>query len=322
LYYNVFLDKVFIGFRSVLKRIEAWVATTAKTRFADEKKDLLQKRQKLVDDMYHKFANSRFTTNMWSSLPPADVVRELTYFKDFINLETEEVGELSAERSVEQLNDFIETSFEKPKRVLTSASLLIARKMKDDLGKEHELEFDVLELATSVFSCPPCEAEAKAPSEASALVGWNELKNHLYCMTSKEPSSASTSQDKKGKSRLEFPLRADRGGTKDAISLLKMLGLDPSTTTAEQLDLLDPRFLCLCCPREVSKGIAGRKAMGWRESVGCYLTLVVYYSIVRFTARPPASFQACHVPRHTLCSFLDAADGRGSPISPISRATE
>lgn len=283
--YNIFLDYVFVGFRSVLNRIEVWVATAAKTRHADEKKDLLQKRQKLVDDVYHKFANSRFTTDMWGSLPPADVVRELDYFKDFINSETEEVGELSAERSVEQLNAFIETSFEKPKRALTFASLLTTGKMKDYAGKGHEREFDVLELATSVFSCPPCEAEAKAPSEASALVGWKELKNHLYCTTSKEKISASTSQDKTGNSRLEIPLRADKAGTKDAISLLKMLGLDPSTTTAGQLDALDPRFLCLCCPREVSKGIAGRKAMGWRESVCRHLEPVMYDSSLLCSSR-------------------------------------
>jgi hypothetical protein len=180
----------------------------------------------------------------------------------------------------------------------------------------------VLELATSVFSCPPCEAEAKAPSEASALVGWNELKNHLYCTTSKEKISATTSQDKKGKSRLEIPLRADKGGTKDATSLLKMLGLDPSTTTAEQLDVLDPRFLCLCCPREVSKGVKGRKAMGWRESVRRFLELVLYYSRLCFPARPFASLQACHVSRHALRSFLDSADGGGSTIGPLPRATD
>ena len=259
---------------------------------------------------------------MWSSLPPADVVRELDYFKDFINSETEVVGELSAERSIEQLNAFIETSFEKPKRALTFATLLTTGRMKDYPGKGHDREFDVLELATSVFSCPPCEAEAKAPSEASALVGWNELKNHLYCTTSKEKIPATTSQDKKWKSRLEIPLRADKGGTKDAISLLKMLGLDPSTTTAELLDVLDPRFLCLCCPREVSKGIAGRKAMGWRESVRRYLEPVMHCSSFCFAARPPASLQAGHISRHTLCSFLDAADGRGSTISSLPRATE
>ncbi len=218
----------------------------------------------MVDDVYHKFTNSRFATDMWSSLPPADVVRELEYFKDFINSESEDVGELSAERSIEQLSAFIETSFEKPKRALTLASLLTTGKIKDHLGVGHEKEFDVLELATSIFSCPPCEAETKAASEASALVGWNELKNHLYCTTSKEKS---TSQDKKGRTGNEIPLRADKGGTKDAISLLKFLGLGPSTTTAEQLDKLDPRLLCMCCPREVNKGVTGRKAMGWRECV-------------------------------------------------------
>lgn len=314
---------VSIGFRSVLKRIEIWVTSAAKTRHADEKKDLLQKRQKLVDDIYHKFANSLFTTDMWSSLPPADVVRELDYFRDFINSETEEVGEISAERSIEQLNAFIETSFEKPKRALTFASLLTTGKMKDYPGKGHEREFDVLELVTSVFSCPPCEAEAKVPSEASALVGWNELKNHLYCTTSKEkPSSAAISHDKKGKSRLEFPLRADKGGAKDAIWLLKMLELDPSTTVAEQLDILDPRFLCLCCPREVSKGMAGRKAMGWRDCVCRHPEVIERYSNIYFAACPSASLQACHISRHALCSFLDAADGRGSTIRPLPRAAE
>jgi hypothetical protein len=303
-----------------LNRIEVWVAAAAKTRFADEKKDVLQKRHKLVDDTYHKFAVSRFSTDMWSSLPPAAVIRELDYFRDFIHSEMEVVGELSAQRSVEQLNAFIETSLEKPKRALTFASLLTTGKMKDYPGKGHEREFDVLELATSVFSCPPCEAEVKAPSDASALVGWNELKNHLYCATSKEKASTTTVvQDKKNKSRLEIPLRADKGGTKDAVSLLTMLGLNPNTITAEQLDLIDPRFLCLCCPREVSKGVAGRKAMSWRECVGCCLEHPMRYS--HYVARPPALLQACYVSRDALRSFLDAADRRGSTIGSLSRTT-
>lgn len=213
--------------------------------------------------MYHHYATSRFSAEMWSSLPPVEVVRELNYFKRFINSESDVVGDLLTERSAEQLDAFIDTSFEKPKMVLTMASLLTNGKKKSEC---HDYQFEVLELATSVFSCPPCEADTETASDASALVGWKELKNHLYCASPKDTASTSTAHERKGK--FEFPLRANKSGIKDALSLLKLLELDPSTTTAEELDKLDPRFLCMCCPREVSKGQTGRKAMKWRESVG------------------------------------------------------
>ncbi len=215
--------------------------------------------------MYHQYATSRFTAEIWSSLPPAEVVRELKYFKRFINSELEEVGDLLAERSAEQLDAFIDTSFEKPKKVLTMASLLTNGKKK---AEGNGCQFDVLELATTVFSCPPCqcEADAETASDASALVGWSELKNHLYCASPKDKASTTMAHERKGKP--EFPLRANKSGTKDALSLLKLLELDPSTTTVEEMDKLDPRFLCMCCPRELSKSQIGRKAMKWRESVG------------------------------------------------------
>jgi len=253
----------FTGFRTVLRRIEIWVAAAAQARLADERKELLQKRQKLVDDMYHQYATSRFAAEMWSSLPPAEVVRELKYFKRFISSESEEVGDLLAERSAEQLDAFIDTSFEKPKKVLTMVSLLANGKKK---AEGDDCWFEVLELATAVFSCPPCDADAETASEAAALVGWSELKNHLYCALPKDKASTTMAHERKGKP--EFPLRANKNGTKDALSLLKLLELDPSTTTAEELDKLDPRFLCMCCPREASKSQIGRKAMKWRESVG------------------------------------------------------
>lgn len=259
----------------MLRRIEVWVAAAAKARQAEEKKDLLQKRQKLVDEMYHQYASSRFPAEIWNSLPPAEVVRDLGYFREFINMDTEDVEELSQEQSISELDGFIETTFERPKRSLTLASLLTNGKMKDYLGQGHEHEFDVLELATSVFSCPPCEAEAKCASEASAVVGWSELKNHLHCSSKKDkassssPPSASTStaKEKKLSTTIEIPLRADKGGARDAISLLKLLSLDPHATTAVELDRLDSRFLCMCCPLESSKGLTGRRAMSWRECV-------------------------------------------------------
>ncbi|KAF9528094.1 hypothetical protein CPB83DRAFT_356333 [Crepidotus variabilis] len=260
-----------LRFRTVLKRIEVWVTAAARMRSADEKKDLLQKRQKLVDDTYHQYAMSRFSTDIWSSLPPAEVVRDLGYFKGFIESESDELGKLCQDRATAELDGFIETTFEKPKRGLTLASLLTNGKMKDYLGKGHPQEFDVLELATSVFSCPPCEAEVKCASDASAVVGWNELKNHLHCSPAREKASSttptpSTSAVKdKVATPLELPLRADKGGARDAISLLRLLALDPLTTTAEDMDKLDPRFLCMCCSPETSKGLTGRRAMGWRE---------------------------------------------------------
>lgn len=214
---------------------------------------------------------SRFSPDIWSSLPPAELIRKRGYFREFINSESEDVGNLSEIRALVELDGYVDTTFEKPKRSLALAVILTngTKELKDRLEKNEENDFHILELATSVFSCSVCETEVKGPSEASALVGWNELKNHLYCSSSKDKSSPSTSSSASGsKEKNETPLRADKGGAQDVISLLRLLTLSPLTTTAADLDRIDPRFLCMCCTPETHKNVTGAKAMGWRESVG------------------------------------------------------
>ena len=202
--------------------------------------------------------------DIWNSLPPDELVRELEYFDQFINAESNDLSELPQEISDSVLDGIIDKTFEKPKRFIAKV-IYLTKKPEDgpiNMDEQDILTIEpILNLATSVFSCRHCEAD-KSSSNATALVGWNQLRRHLYCFTrGKLPAP----KEKKG--NFSVPLRLERDAAGVVLSLLRLLGLDPSTTTASEMDELDPRFACLDCKPLSIKGMKGHEILDWRECV-------------------------------------------------------
>ncbi|KAJ7124419.1 hypothetical protein C8R44DRAFT_875455 [Mycena epipterygia] len=119
-----------------------------------------------------------------------------------------------------------------------------------------------LQLATSVFTCLGSWVGPTAVTAGRSLIGWEGAGAHLRCR------SLQRFWDRR-------PHFAPEGAAA-ARELVRLVGLDPETTTAAQMDRLcgngkegeeEKRFLCALCPTQGRKGIRGRPAMRWRECV-------------------------------------------------------
>ncbi|KAJ6538327.1 hypothetical protein DFH09DRAFT_1398671 [Mycena vulgaris] len=112
-----------------------------------------------------------------------------------------------------------------------------------------------LELATTVFTCLGSWVGGTSVTAGRSLIGWEGAGAHLRCR--------SLQRFWQGR-----PHYAPEGAAA-ARELVRLVGLDPETATAAQMDQLcgEKRFLCGLCPIEKYKRVRGRWAMRWRECV-------------------------------------------------------
>ncbi|KAF8197761.1 hypothetical protein K438DRAFT_1967320 [Mycena galopus ATCC 62051] len=112
-----------------------------------------------------------------------------------------------------------------------------------DTEPDTEPDFHVLERATSVFRIG-----------TETTIGWNEARAHLdWWQGRPEPGES-------GEQLIEFNVR----GSAAAAELAALLGMDPKTAKAVEMDAADARFVCETCPRELQ---GRRLAMCWRDCV-------------------------------------------------------
>ncbi|KAF8134088.1 hypothetical protein K438DRAFT_1883655 [Mycena galopus ATCC 62051] len=106
-----------------------------------------------------------------------------------------------------------------------------------------EPDFHVLERATSVFRIG-----------TETAIGWNEARAHLDWWKGRPRPGGS------GEQLIEFNIR----GSAAAAELAALLGMDPATTKAAEIDATGARFVCGICQPD-SQG--RRLAMRWRDCV-------------------------------------------------------
>ncbi|KAJ7899771.1 hypothetical protein B0H13DRAFT_1718047 [Mycena leptocephala] len=110
-------------------------------------------------------------------------------------------------------------------------------------------DFRLLERASSVFRLRKTNERS-----SDTAIGWDEARAHLHWCQGRPVHRSTDDQLVKFNDR----------GAAAAASLALLLGMDPVTTTAAQMDATGARFACATCP-EVSPG--RRPAMHWRECV-------------------------------------------------------
>ncbi|KAF7357202.1 F-box domain-containing protein [Mycena sanguinolenta] len=108
---------------------------------------------------------------------------------------------------------------------------------------------DILDLATSVFRVRKTNARS-----TDLAIGWEEARAHLHWF------QGHTGPPLPGNPMINF----DPRGSAVAAQLAMLLGMDPDTATAADMDRADERFCCGTCRLE-SQG--RRRVMGWRECV-------------------------------------------------------
>lgn len=210
------------------------------------RKRLVLERKKVVELRYTEYTKT-LKPEQWTSIMPLPEVYKL--FDDFISSKDDVIGEISKKDALARFPrltlQFMDSE------VNRLASLL-------PKGTDHSVAsmdcYARLNLATSVFGCRICQF---GHISGVALCGWTDICSHMN-QKSREPFFP----------RLPFPhLKLDFNsvGYATSTSLIRSLGLDPGTTTTEQLDLIDARFFCGTCPILSIRGVRGRKAYTWTE---------------------------------------------------------
>ncbi|KAJ7124435.1 hypothetical protein C8R44DRAFT_148235 [Mycena epipterygia] len=217
------------------------VLTAQTARLARERGDLIIARLSAVAAATAPYILQTAPAVTWPYYPQFDSIVTFRPLHDLIHDPSDsplaETDERLAE-ALEGLPAFVETWKAERRAMLTSLLPSSSPSDKADVRR--------LELATSVFSC--------SCAVPRSLIGWDGAGVHVRCP------------------RHEFAPY----GAAAARELVRLVGLDPETTTAAEMDRLcgngrvgdqERRFLCALCPVIRYKRMRGRWAMRWRECV-------------------------------------------------------
>ncbi|KAJ7891925.1 hypothetical protein B0H14DRAFT_3428351 [Mycena olivaceomarginata] len=139
----------------------------------------------------------------------------------------------------------------------------------------------LLARATSVFRVQK-PSDLAMPTPFWTAIGWDEARAYLHWC------SGYTATDMCSQEIVQF----DGGGAATVAAIAGLVGLDPATTTAVELDALDTRFMCTTCT-----GIR-RQALPWHDCV------------LHDVERIGHSTAPHSVPSWALLSHLATADAR------------
>ncbi|KAF7357215.1 F-box domain-containing protein [Mycena sanguinolenta] len=175
--------------------------------------------------------------------PPPNTIRSFPPLADLLNEDSDDFLSLNNPQLSAALADaraFVEAWAKETQALLVSL-----------LPGAHagEPDFSLLDLATSVF----CVRRINAQS-TDVAIGWEEARAHLHWFQGgPEPAVP-------GDLLIEFNTR----GSTVAAELAMLLGMDPETTTATDLDEADERFCCGICPLDF---LGQQCVMSWRDCV-------------------------------------------------------
>ncbi|KAF9526955.1 hypothetical protein CPB83DRAFT_856874 [Crepidotus variabilis] len=232
------------AFRLVKPKLEQHVITRKEGR-------LKQEREKVIENIYTSYLRSQ-EPDKWQYLPQPRFVKNMDkdcpLVKDFLTAPFTHRGDIRPGDVVEFFPAFA-NSWTKG---LQEEILAVFSKEQPHI---EALSFDDqlarLDLATTILTCTDCKYKAR---NGRVLIGWDNICRHR---------------------RSTMPGYLEPCGTYEvndnavaaAASLVSCVGLDPSSTTAKEMDERDDRFLCGNCMPEYHHGVNGLKVYSWFECV-------------------------------------------------------
>lgn len=232
---------LFLGFQSIRPHVEHLVLEQKRLRLAQERLDLVKSREEVVKKVYLAYKQT-MPPSTWAYFPPAYIICEIPFFAELINSSSYmRLEDHACADGVKLLPAFVNAWQAEKLRELAS--------YLPDASDDPDTR--TMDLATSVFTC---KGSSVSPLKAgSCLIGWHDAGAHLRC------GSLRMHWDH----RLHFSPR----GHDAATALIELLGLDPTSALATDLDRLDSRFMCANCPEVRQRGPNGRAILKWRECV-------------------------------------------------------
>jgi len=233
----VYLYSFYLVFREIKPSIVVLLKKCQAKRIEDE-------RRRLLLQIYRDYLKAR-SPNEWPHLPDIDSgnILETKLFKRLLGQPLDESVNIFPGNVVPFFPEFIE-EWTKARRE-TFADIL-----PKDADETLEARVQRLELVRSVVICKMC---ADSSSSGRPLVGWKSICRHQH--------------HSKGFRRYVINQHAVAAAT----SLVSCVGLDPLTTTADDMNRRDDRFMCGNCSLEVRHGRLSRRVFTWLECVCCFL---------------------------------------------------
>ena len=188
---------------------------------------------------------SRVPPHDWWRCPPPAALMDAPCFQEYINQSIAHATTFDQD-PISLLPQIANDWIEDRRRALYRAIGLGSKVLAND-------SLDELNLAKCVFVCMQCRSGGYVDRPpVVSLCGWRRACTHMCHIKSKDHTL------------LEFSWRGEEVVT----AMLESLGMDPGTTTAQEMDDLDMRFLCGDCEIGTHrKGILGKKVYTWAECV-------------------------------------------------------
>ncbi|CAK5278627.1 unnamed protein product [Mycena citricolor] len=230
------------------------VESHREARLLQQRLDLIQRRKvTFLAAVAQVLSNAPHQT--WVYNPPSYTLETMAGVSELLNDPSD--GELAPNDLrisdiLSVLGQFVANWRHEKKRLL--ASLLPRSEENPDIQR--------LDLVTSVFTCLGSWSDWSLNTSGRSLIGWAGAGSHLQCR------SLEVYWDR----RLHYCSE----GASAAVELMRLVGLDPATTTVDQMDMVcgtgrlcgnEKRFICMLCPAVSCKGGVGRPVMHWRECV-------------------------------------------------------
>lgn len=262
------------AWESLLPIIRPLLEEAKTSRLSDERRERWIARSDMVDDVFCELLKAMLPDALtYACLPASHEFSSLSKMRDLIEDDTEAQDERQAliRREGEKMRPIL-SSLAAQRRTAIMARLPIEAiptgfdpALLQDLPPWQSTlppAYAAFELATSVFRCGgPREEESE---KEKALFGLKVFAHQ--CSQCKR-------FDADGLVTSELPVFDEYGKT-IVLAILDRLTLDPSRTTATDLDRLDARFICLNCPvqrqyegQRRHRGERGRAALSWRGLV-------------------------------------------------------
>ncbi|KDR76443.1 hypothetical protein GALMADRAFT_246804 [Galerina marginata CBS 339.88] len=217
---------------------------------------VLSIRREKISKFYENVCQLKFDSMLWDSLPLTYDIMILDPIAAYVESATDNVGVFSEEEVEAAITNFV-PSWRLEKKQMLARLVTSSDPSLECHGNNANVDEGVLELATAVF----CHSLPTHTMSTDTMIGWDEAKTHLSCRAKVQEWENISSAE----------LTFSELGHATVVLLLRLLGLDPNTTLANELSALNRRFMCTSCCLEHQghsvTGSYGTYAWTWKECV-------------------------------------------------------
>lgn len=247
LHFELHIDILPIAWRILKPLMEVKLISAREEKTRISRKAIVDSRVKVVCKAYVEYLNT-LKPKLWQQFPSSSGLLDCGIFDPLINDPSDsELTIVDCDNILVQLATYLVEHREQ--KIRRSGGLFFPT--DDSCADDVNILLSKFALATSVFSCEACTE--KCEDVGMCFMGWNQVSMHIL-----DPGKASTTA---------YSVVLSTLGSQVASSLIELLGLDPLTASADDVDQQNAMFVCSTWHVHRFRGAYGCKVFKWRECV-------------------------------------------------------